>query len=503
MKLASAAAMKELDRQAIEEQGIPSTLLMERAAAHVARAAIACAPQGSSAAIFAGSGNNGGDGFAAAVYLRKRGWDARVLLVGDRQRMTPDCREMARRFAACGGQTVDFSPDCIPFCEKADVLIDAMFGTGLHRPLGGLSLQAARLMNRLPAPTVAADISSGVAADSGEILGEAVRADRTVTFSFAKPGQFSAPGVLYSGVVEVQDIGIPQPLLDTFSGDTFAVTSRDMQGVLPRRRRDAHKGDFGKLLILAGCRGYTGAPELAAKAALRAGAGLVSLGVPQSIYEIQAVKQREAMPFPLPDDEQGRLSLAALPEIQAHMQGSSLCLLGPGLGRAPELCKLIETLIRTAEIPLVIDADGINAIAGNIDILRSAKSRIVLTPHAGEFARISAGIKETSRLAAARTFAQTYGVTLVLKGLSTVTALPDGRAYLNTTGGPALAKGGTGDVLAGMLAALLAQGIEPEKAVYLHGRAADMYAARKDEYSMLASDLIELLPDVISETFQN
>ena len=185
------------------------------------------------------------------------------------------------------------------------------------------------------------------------------------------------------------------------------------------------------------------------------------------------------------------------------MQGSSLCLLGPGLGRAPELCKLIETLIRTAEIPLVIDADGINAIAGNIDILRSAKSRIVLTPHAGEFARISAGIKETSRLAAARTFAQTYGVTLVLKGLSTVTALPDGRAYLNTTGGPALAKGGTGDVLAGMLAALLAQGIEPEKAVYLHGRAADMYAARKDEYSMLASDLIELLPDVISETFQN
>lgn len=501
MKLAASAATKELDRKAIEERHVSSTWLMENAAGHVARAAMAYMDPCGCAAIFCGSGNNGGDGVAAALHLKSRGYACRVFLVGSAERMTADTAEMCRRYREIGGEVETFSPDAAGWCAKADVCIDAMFGTGLRRPLDGAARQAAELMNSLPVPVVAADIASGLSADSGEAIGGlAVKADVTVTFSFAKPGHYSGAGAYFSGNVQICDIGIPEDLIWSFETDCFSVTADDLKGSIPKRKWDAHKGDFGKILIVGGSRGLTGAPELAAKAALRAGAGLVWLGVPEGIYAIEAGKNTEAMPFPLPEDAEGRLAKNALTQVLQKLNGCGLCLVGPGLGRSAEICAFVEELILNAKVPLILDADGINAVSGNIDILKKAKVPILLTPHEGEFSRLSDSLSRKDRISAAREFAAEYGVTLILKGPGTLTALPDGRVFVNTSGGPALAKGGSGDVLAGMSAAFLAQGLAPWQAVYLHGRAADLYSARFDEYSMLASDIIGLLPEVFKET---
>lgn len=267
---------------------------------------------------------------------------------------------------------------------------------------------------------------------------------------------------------------------------------------LPRRPRDAHKGDFGKLFILAGSEGYTGAPVLAARAALRTGAGLVYLGVPRDIYPIIAVKCDEAMPFPLPEDYHTILEKA---------RSCDAAVIGPGLGRAPEAERLVLSLLSDLTIPVVLDADGINALAGHIDILDKRSALTVLTPHEGEFARLTGcELPVRDRVTAARDFAQQHGCVLVLKGHGTVTAAPDGSAYINTTGGPGMAKGGSGDVLAGMIAALLGQkhlgDNIPEltaQAVFFHGAAGDLCARKLGEYAMLPTDLIDALPEILTQ----
>ncbi len=268
---------------------------------------------------------------------------------------------------------------------------------------------------------------------------------------------------------------------------------------LPRRKQNTHKGDYGKCLIIAGSIGYTGAPCLAAHAAVRSGAGLVYLCVPEEIYTIAAVKNDEAMVFPLPSHG-GMLSKKASGDVLRRLEGSSICLIGPGLGRSEDIDTIMCDVINSSRIPLVIDADGINAIAMNIDILRKAGCPIVLTPHEGEFSRLGWSLKD-GREAAARSFAEEYGCILVLKGHQTVTAFPDGDVFLNTTGNAGMAKGGSGDVLAGMLAALIGQGIPLKEAVptavWLHGRAGDLAAKNLGEYSMNPWDIIEALPDAI------
>lgn len=268
---------------------------------------------------------------------------------------------------------------------------------------------------------------------------------------------------------------------------------------LPRRKRGGHKGDYGKLLLICGSTGYTGAPTLAARAAVRSGAGLVFLGVPEAIYMITAVKNTEAMPYPLPCDEEGKLSPAALPWVKEKLRVCDVSLIGPGLGRSPHVTELVCDIIRTSKIPLIIDADGINAVSENIHILDEATCPLILTPHEGEFRRL--GGDTGDRLEAARNFALCHKCTLVLKGQETVTALSGGTAYVNTTGNPGMAKGGSGDVLAGIMAALIGQHLPPERAVYtavwLHGRAGDICARRLGEYAMTPTDLINALPEVL------
>jgi len=270
---------------------------------------------------------------------------------------------------------------------------------------------------------------------------------------------------------------------------------------LPARNAEAHKGDFGRVLIIAGSVGYTGAPALAARAAVRMGSGLVFLGVPYAIYSIEAVKNDEAMPFPLPDDANGIVSDKAIPFILDKLKGMDACLIGPGLGRSAGAEAVVEAVVKACRVPLVVDADGINALAGHIHVLDMASCPVILTPHEGEFARLGGDVKDGGRIAAAARFAREHRCVVALKGHRTATAFPDGRVFLNTTGGPGLAKGGSGDVLAGMAVSLLGQKLPPDRAVpaavYLHGRAGDLCTERFGEYCMTPSDVIDAIPDAM------
>ncbi len=502
MKLLYSQQMREMDRYTIDVLGVPSTLLMTNAAEHVAKAALEHLPEGGSAAVFCGSGNNGGDGVSAAAYLVKNGFTVRAFFTGRREKMTADTAEMERRLNEFGGVLEDYSEafDAEYYINHCDVIIDAMFGIGLNSNLRGDALDAVRLINASPAYVVAADIPSGVEADTGKILGDAVRADVTVTFAHAKIGHFSEPGCIYCGNVQIVDIGIPPELIEDQQIDCHAVSEGDI--TLPRRRRDTHKGDYGRVLVIAGSVGYSGAPVLAARAATASGAGLVSLGVPEAIYAIAAGKCDEEMVFPLPCTETGALAGTALDVILERLKTNDICLIGPGLGRSEAVEQIVCTVIRNSTIPLVLDADGINAVSGNIDILDEAGCPIILTPHPGEFKRLG-GDLSMDRVHAAQQFASEHGCILVLKGHRTVTALPDGAAYINTTGGPAMAKGGTGDVLAGMTASLIGQNFPLKDAVlaavYLHGLSGDICAETLGEYSVTATSITRTLPEAVKK----
>jgi NAD(P)H-hydrate epimerase len=528
VKLMNSARMREMDRYAIDVLGVPSTLLMTNAAQHVAAAAASLLRVNGCAAVFCGSGNNGGDGIAAAMYLKKQGLNVRVFLTGSREKMTPDTLEMERRFKEQDGTVEDFAEaaDAEYYVNRCDVIIDAIFGIGLNTDLRSSALDAVRLINASPACVIAADIPSGVEADTGRILGEAVIADVTVTFSFAKPGLFVEPGCACCGDVRIVDIGIPSELTANAETDCYAVTAEDIS--LPRRQKVSHKGDYGRDLIIAGSVGFSGAPVLAAKAASMTGAGLVSLGVPEAIYQIAAVKCDEEMPFPLPCTAEGSLAGLASYAILDRLKKADVCLLGPGLGRSQSVDEIIYAVIRNSTAPLILDADGINAVAGNIDILDEARCPIILTPHAGEFKRLIANIStgaanistgaanisngnydisESSRLDSARRFAARFGCILVLKGHRTIIALPDRTAYVNTTGGPAMAKGGTGDVLAGIITSLVGQRFPIKDAVlaavFLHGLAGDMCVAHSGEYSVTAGNIIAMLPEAIKSVISD
>lgn len=510
MKLATAAQMRELDRQAIEERGIPSIDLMERAAEGVARAALELLPDRPGkcrAAAFCGAGNNGGDGIAAARLLFLAGVKVRVFLVGRYEKLTPDALEETARLSECGVELEPFDPEGTEqaaWAGNCHVLIDAVFGVGLSREIAPDSVFAAaiRLMNSCRGKVVAADIASGVEADTGRVLGCAAKADRTITFTLKKVGQAVGDGALLSGEVEVQNIGIPADLRRKTVCPVQTVEVEFVKAALPVRRPDGHKGDFGKLLIVGGAEGYTGAPYLSASSAVRSGCGLVYLGVPESIWAVEAVKCVSAMPFQLVE-KQGMLSYKALQKAEEKLSTCDTLALGPGLGRSGQVTQLVCELLLRTEKPVVLDADGINALAGHIDVLDQRRGRItILTPHDGEFARIGGGLSQ-GRVQAARDFAAAHGCVLVLKGHRTVTATPEGNVLVNTTGNSGLAKGGSGDVLTGVIASLLAQGATAVQAaaagVWLHGRAGDLAAKRLTAYGMTPEDVVSALPEAFLE----
>lgn len=500
MRLTDSKAMRDADNKAIHVLGIPSTMLMTNAARKLAAAALELLGEQRNAVVFCGSGNNGGDGVAAASYLLRRGVDTRCFLTGGRVKMTEDCAEMERRLVELGGTLEDFDPcEAATALESADVIIDAIFGIGLNSDLRGTALEAVMLINASGKPVISADIPSGVEADTGRILGDAVRAEITVTFSMPKAGHFVEPGCEYCGKLVVADIGIPEELLENAGTDTFAVLRDEI--FLPERRQISHKGNYGKLLIIGGCEGYSGAPVLCAKASARSGAGLIYLGVPRSIYGITASRVNEPMPFPLAEDTDGKLSEDAYREIADKLKDCNACVIGCGLGRSEELNKLIRRIVRESGKQLIIDADGLFALGSDGDAIRTAAMPPILTPHDGEFARLG-GTLSSSRVSDARSFAQDRNCILVLKGHHTICAFPDGEVYINPFGNAGMAKGGSGDVLAGIIGALSVQ-LPVKQAVItacaVHALAGDRCAESFGEYSMLPTDIIDAIPEITKD----
>jgi hydroxyethylthiazole kinase-like uncharacterized protein yjeF len=508
MRILTAEAMREVDRAAIEELGIPSMVLMENAAIGVVEAIVEAFGEAESAAIFCGPGNNGGDGLAIARHLSVRGWETRIFLVTGGRERSPDaaaqlaiCRKIELPILEIAAEkelrvALEAAADC-------DVVVDALFGTGLARPLEGLFARVVDGINGLPVPCVAVDLPSGLAASEPRPIGLHVKADLTVTFAAPKVAHIFPPAADAVGEMVVTGLGIPARLVDDVveeAGDLHLVMGEDLADLIPARDAGSHKGDFGHALIVAGSSGKAGACILASRAAVRAGAGLVTAAVPEPILQTVDLGSIESMTLSLPAGASGQLAESAADVVLEAAEGKAVLALGPGLGAEPATVVAIRRIALECPLPLVLDADGLNAFAGRAADLAARRVETILTPHPGELGRllgISTAQIQEDRIAAARGAAEETGAIVILKGHMTLIA--SGTAvFVNPTGNPGMATGGTGDVLTGLIAGLLAQGLDALDAavlaVYLHGLAGDLAATRLGEMCLAAGDLIEILP---------
>lgn len=509
MKVLTAQQMQQVDQQTIREVGIPGVVLMENAGRQVAERIMAHYPDrlARGTLVVAGRGNNGGDGYVIARHLLNRGWPVQVLLLAaDRHQIQGDAAIQLKAFEQCGGQLLlcdkseVFTGELLADCGRG-VLVDALFGTGLSKSIGGLYAEAIAWMNQRSEPVVAVDIPSGINASTGQILGCCVEADLTVTFAFAKVGLVSYPGAGHVGELQVVDIGIPPRVGDAVLAETWLVDAAEAASLLPDRPADGHKGSFGHLLVVAGSRGKSGAAAMAAESALRGGAGLVTLACPAAIQAVVAGQLFEVMTVPLPD-QGGELSHQALPQLLDLEAGKQALALGPGLGLGEECLSTVRRLIEVCRLPMVIDADALTALAGRMDLLQHRIGQhTVLTPHPGEMARLtglSVAEIQSNRVTVAREFAVQHGLTLILKGARTLTATATGQVFVNQSGHAGLASGGMGDVLTGLVGSLLAQGLPAATAaplaVYLHGAAAERLRPVFGDAGLLATDLMRELP---------
>lgn len=508
MKVVTAHTMQEIDRRAINEYGIPGRELMENAGRGCAEHILAAYGAGKrppKAVILCGKGNNGGDGYVIARYLLEKQWQVTVIVLAKRKDISGDA---LTNLVLLPKEVLSFCPAEDELTAKhagdirtATVLVDALLGSGLRSELQGVYLEAVELINAAPGKVVSVDVPSGVHGTTGRVLGRAVKADLTVTFGFTKLGHLLYPGADQTGRLAIVDIGIPQPLMQEAVGYEY-LNEHSVAPLLRLRERQAHKGTFGHCLIVAGSTGKTGAAALSANSAVRSGAGLVTLAVPATLNPILEIKTTEAMTVALPDAGSGYLTGQALPVIEKLLLGKQALAIGPGIDRQPATVSLVHTLLETVSLPIVLDADGLNAVADDITVLhRKKSSQIVLTPHPGEMSRLlGSSIPDVAaiRISVAQEFARTYGVHVVLKGARTIIAEPGGMAAINGSGNPGMASGGMGDVLTGVIAALLAQGYPAWQAcqlgVYLHGLSADIVAADKGEIGMHAGDVLETMP---------
>lgn len=499
MKLCTAEQMRSLDQRAISEYGMPSLLLMENAGRAVAERAAArlAATGGRRVTVLCGSGNNGGDGFVVARHLHNRGYAVECLLAAERERSKGEAKanlELAERFGLrLSGE--------IPERLSGDLIIDALLGTGFTGEPRDTVARLIGLANDSGIPILAVDLPSGLNADTGRASGLVIRAVETVTFGLPKVGLVSSPGRELAGEITVADISLPRALLDEETRATW-VTAAEAAPWWPAREADSHKGDSGRVFIVAGSPGLTGAAAMCCEAALRAGAGLVTLGAPSSLNPILAAKLTEAMTLPLPETEGHAHCPESLPLILERLESAGAAAIGPGFGRDPRSGELVREVLRQSPTPLLVDADGLTLVSPADE--NTFSKRCVITPHPGEMARLlgtTVKAVQSNRVGTAREAAQRFGCVVVLKGAGTVIAAPDGRVGINSSGGPALATGGTGDVLTGVTAAALARGLEPWEAaaaaVFLHGLAGEVAGERFGAPGALAGDVIGALPEAL------
>ena len=470
MYLVTADEMQRMDRMTIEAFGIPGRVLMENAGRGATEFFLTAiyrhhpGPVG----VAAGRGNNGGDGFVMARYLGQKGIPVTVFLFSPRSRIKGDAAANLNLLEALNVKVIEVADTDALTSQKAHLShmrtwIDAILGTGLASDVRGYFKNVIEIINRQHRPVFAVDIPSGLNADTGQICGACIQATATATFGFAKVGHAAYPGRSLTGRLKVIEIGIPPHVAATVGSRQHVITPGHLRTQIPLRKATDHKGHTGHLLVLAGAPGTSGAAAMTATAAMRSGAGLVTLGIPKSLNPVLEGMVTETMTAELPETETGALDNSAFDPIVALMAGKRCLAVGPGIGTTAATGRLLIRLIEAMDIPLVIDADGINLIASDPSILSRCRAPVVLTPHPGEMARICGHTTaqiQGDRIGHARRFARQHRVCLVLKGAATVVAQPDGTVFVNTTGNPGMAAGGMGDVLTGMIAALIAQGMD-------------------------------------------
>jgi len=515
MYLVTASEMQEMDRQTIKSFGIPGRVLMENAGRGATRMLLEHFSnlQIKRIGVIAGRGNNGGDGFVIARYLKQKGIHVNVFLLAESKRLQGDAAANYNLLKPLAIPVTEIPEEKLFLKNKSkiaslDVVVDAILGTGLKSDVKGYFKTVIDFVNNLKKPVFAVDIPSGLNSDTGQPCGTCIRALVTATFAFAKIGHLIFPGADYTGKLEIVEIGIPPHIAENVGPKQYLITEDCIRSYLPVRSSDAHKGRTGHLLVLAGSPGKTGAASMTSLSALRVGAGLVTLGIAESLNVALESQMLEAMTEPLPESQYGIIGNSAFDAVCKLMSGKKCLAIGPGIGQADETKELIHRIVCESDIPTVIDADGLNNLADRVQILNKAKAPIILTPHPGEMARlIGADVHhvQQDRVACAREFAAEYNVHLVLKGARTVIAHPDGRIHLNPTGNSGMASGGMGDVLTGLIAGLITQGVPADTAAqagtYIHGAAADSLAETMGPYGYLAGDVIQAIPQEIKKMF--
>ena len=512
MRVLNASQMREADRRTIDDIGIPSLVLMANAGrqAVAAMEAMYSDLHERQVAVLCGRGNNGGDGFVVARTLAQRGVDVSVFLMGRVVDVRGNARtnlEILGRIGVTVVEIADSQAWELHFSEVSDctLIVDAIFGTGLNAPVSGLIESVITDVNSSGIPVVSIDLPSGLSADSVDLIGPSIEAGLTVTLAAPKLPLVLPPGEIHAGDIVIADIGIPNDVIESLDGPHVALLTRaSMRELISPRTPDSHKGDYGRVLIVAGSRGKTGAAHLAAVGAMRSGAGLVTVATPATCQGVVASMGPEYMTEAL-DETDGGLDIEGVERILELAR--DVIAIGPGLGQGRETREFVRQVVDRATTPLVIDADGLNAFGDEPDRLAGREGRdVIITPHPGEMARlVGMSIEEVqaSRLEIARNFAVAHHVYVVLKGHRTLIATPDGKIFINPTGNPGMATGGTGDVLTGMIAAWLAQLLDAEAAcklaVYLHGMAGDLAEADEGDVGMTSADVASHLGDAVLE----
>jgi hydroxyethylthiazole kinase-like uncharacterized protein yjeF len=504
MKIATTSEMRAIDRATNQRYGVPSLALMENAGSSVAELVVARYPSADRIGVICGKGNNGGDGFVAARKLKAAGREVRVVLLAEPAELRGDAAEMFARLPVApvivrNGDELEREQARAVF--ESEVLLDAILGTGFKPPVSGLYAEAIRMLNASSAHLVAVDIPSGADADlMGEQAGTVTRADAVVTFTAPRPAHIF--GRLTDGPTLIAPIGTPDEAIVS-SLQLNLITAREIAPLVGPRPLAANKGNFGHVLVIGGCLGKAGSVAMAGMAALRSGAGLSTVATPKSVLATVAGFHPEVMTEPLDETDAGTISTRAGEPIDALVKGMTVLAVGPGISRHPETSDFVRRLVVKSKTPLVLDADGLNAFEGRASELNGKVRSLVITPHPGEMARLAGSTVaavQRDRINVARTFAREHQLIVVLKGHRTLIAQPDGTVWVNTTGNPGMATGGTGDILTGMVSGLMAQ--NPERvveavvaAVHLHGLAGDVARESMSEHSLVATDLMKALPD--------
>lgn len=510
MKACFAEQMRAVDRAASEIAGIPSIVLMENAAmACVREIEKSFCIKGLRTAIFCGRGNNGGDGFAIARHLSNMGADVSVYLVccsdfkGDALINFEIINKMDIDI-----ETISDTDNLNYIILSNDIVIDAIYGTGIHGAVSGVSYDVINEINEYARYTLSVDVPSGINSDSGEICGICIKADKTVTFAAYKVGMLMFPAADYTGEVTVADISIPGYILEEQNLNINVTDEKFVRENFPKRENNSQKGDYGKVLVIAGSVGMTGAAYLASQSAVISGSGLVTLALPSGLNNAMEAKTTEVMTVPLAQTD-GHIAQRSVEIILDRVDRADAVLIGPGIGRSADISGILERVLEYSKVPVIIDADGINAAAKNMNILSECTCPVIFTPHTVEMSRLTGLDKEyieENRLTVSQEFAEEYGVSVILKGHHTVVTGQDGVQYINTTGNSGLATGGSGDVLAGITASIAARGVRAASAaamaVYIHGLAGDIARDKYGIDSVTAANVMECISHALRQILQ-